>query len=221
MKKYLSVVIVLFVVGAGCSQSKPSTSLELSPGGDWKSFEFNNGDMPVSGLYGKIDDSENTAHLQVNPVDKKNSRLSIYAGAADGGNSQIEIGVAKDLSFVGGLIIKSTGNTATTLFTGNVAYSSSGMEISETGEITPIQKWTEVDTYSSEPTDEICTINGVVQGQELILSIRSSERSVTILDGGPCNTVLGGPMIFDSPADRGVLQFDGFKWYRLSFADNG
>lgn len=219
-KRYLSALVVLFFVSA-CLQGGSSTSLQVVSGADWESFEFNNGQIPVSGLYGKLDDSENTLHLQVNPVDKKDSRLSLYAGSANGGNSQIEIGVAKDLSFVGGMIVKSTGSTATTLFVGNVVYSSSGMEISQTGEITPVQKWTEVDTYANSPDDEICIINGVVQGQELILSIRSPERSVTILDGGPCNTVLGGPMIFDDPADRGVLQFDGFKWYRLSFADNG
>jgi hypothetical protein len=87
--------------------------------------------------------------------------------------------------------------------------------------ITVTGPWHKADTQGAAAADNICTIlGGVAPGQSVYLSTLNSNRDVTILDGGPCNTALSGNLLLDHVKDRVELQWDGAEWVQISFSNN-
>lgn len=89
------------------------------------------------------------------------------------------------------------------------------------GSITCNGTWCKVDTEGGAATDELCNILGGVSGQELKLSLVSSNRSVTVLDGGPCSTDLDGPITLTHVNEvLNLFKKDGTWIQETPFSDN-
>jgi hypothetical protein len=78
----------------------------------------------------------------------------------------------------------------------------------------------QVDTEGSAASDDLDTINGMINGDLLILSAANDARTVVVKDGTG-NIRCAGDFSMDNTQDRIVLLREGAIWYELARSDNG
>ena len=102
---------------------------------------------------------------------------------------------------------------------GTVNYGAIAALTVTTNAITPISRFSEINTNTAAQT--VKTISGGTVGDEITLCTNSSAFTLTLQDmavGG--NIQIGGDFIMTSPADTITLFFDGTNWREISRADN-
>jgi len=111
-----------------------------------------------------------------------------------------------DLTLTGGL----TAGGIVTLERSDLTISS--------GSITPTKSYHRIDTESAAATDDLTTITAGSIGDTLILQTTSSDRDITVVDGG--NLLIAGDFVMDSTQDRIMLICDGTNWVEISRSNN-
>jgi len=93
------------------------------------------------------------------------------------------------------------------------------LTITVAGEITITGSYHTVDTQADAATDNLDTIIGGIEGQELILVAEDDTRTVVVRNGID-NIVCGADRSLNSLSDTIVLQKRGTDWIMKSYADN-
>ena len=88
------------------------------------------------------------------------------------------------------------------------------------GVITVTQTPHTVDTQDDDPTDNLVTINGGIEGDIIILSAESGGRTVVLKDDTG-NLRLAGDFSLDALNDNITLRFNGTSWVQLAKSNNG
>ena len=88
-----------------------------------------------------------------------------------------------------------------------------------TGVITITKSYHSVDTQDDDPTDNLDTINGGVEGQILIIRANNVARTI-VVKNGTGNIVCGTDCTLDSDKDTWTALYDGASWIELSRSDN-
>lgn len=87
------------------------------------------------------------------------------------------------------------------------------------GIITATQKYHTVDTQDDDPTDNLDTINGGVEGMTIILRANNSARTIVVKNGAG-NIICGSDCTLDSASDTWMGIYDGANWLETGRSDN-